>query len=150
MYSCHLFLISSTFCPYHSCPLSHPFLHEMFPWYLQFSWKDLLSFPFYYFPLLLCTVHWRRPSYVSLPFSRTLHSVGYIFPFRPCFSLLFFPQLFVKPSQTTTLLSCISLSLGWFQSLPLVPAMLRTSVHNSSGTLSTRSNPLNLFLTTTV
>ena len=23
----------------------------MFPWYLSFSWRDLFSFPFYYFPL---------------------------------------------------------------------------------------------------
>ena len=62
----------------------------------------------------------RRSSYLPLPFSGTLHSVGYIFPFLPCLSLLFFPQLFVKPPQTTTLSSCISFSLGWFWSLPPV------------------------------
>ena len=34
---------------------------------------------------------------------------------------------------------------------PMVPfCMLQTSVHNSSGTLSVKSNPLNLFLTSTV
>ena len=35
--------------------------------------------------MFLCTVHLRRPSYLSLLFSGTLHSVGYIFPFLPCF-----------------------------------------------------------------
>ena len=54
------------------------------------------------FPLL-CLVHFRRPSYLSLVFSGALHSVEYIFLFLLCLSLLFFPQLFAKPPQTTTL-----------------------------------------------
>ena len=41
-------------------------------------------------------------------------------PFLLCFSLLFFPQLFVKPPQTTTLPSFICFSLGCFWSLPPV------------------------------
>ena len=48
----------------------------------------------------LCIVHLRKPSYLFLLFSVTLHSVGYIFPFLPCFSPLFFHQLFVKFPQT--------------------------------------------------
>ena len=56
----------------------------------------------------------------SLLFIWTLHSVGYIFPFFPCFLLIFFPQLFVKSPETTTLPSCSSFSLGWFSSLPFV------------------------------
>ena len=36
----------------------------------------------------------------------------------PCLLLLFFPQLFVKLLQTSTLPSCISFSLGWFWLLP--------------------------------
>ena len=36
----------------------------------------------------------------------------------PCYSLLFFLQLFVKPPQMTTLPSCFSLSLGWIYLLP--------------------------------
>ena len=39
-YSCHLFLISSA----GFCPLSCPSLHEIFPWYLQFSSRDLYSY----------------------------------------------------------------------------------------------------------
>ena len=38
--------------------------------------------------------------YVSLLFFVSLHSNGYILPFLLCFSLLFFSQLFVRPSQT--------------------------------------------------
>ena len=60
-------------------------------------------------------------SFLSLLlFSGTLHSNGYIFPFLLCLSLLFFSQLFVKPSQTAIFPSCISFSLGWFWSLPPV------------------------------
>ena len=47
----------------------------------------------------------------------TLHSNGYIFLFLLWFLLLFFSQLFVRPPQTAILLSCISLSWGWSQSL---------------------------------
>ena len=39
------------------------------------------------------TVHLRRPFYLSWLFSGTLHSVGYISSFLPCFSLLFFLHL---------------------------------------------------------
>ena len=71
-------------------------------------------FPFYRFPLFLCIVYVRRPSYLSLLFSETLLSIRYVFFFLPCLSLFFFPQVFVKPTQTTTLPSWISFSLGWF------------------------------------
>ena len=113
LYSCHLFLISSA--SVRSFLLSCPSLHEMFLWYIHFSQRDVWSFPFYcffFFFLFLCIVHWRRPSYLSLLLSRTLHSVGCIFPFLPCFLLLFFPQLFVKLNQITTLASYISFSFS--------------------------------------
>ena len=80
---------------YHFCPLSCPSLHEMFPWCFHFSWRDLYSFPFYRFPLLLCIVHLRK-SYLSFVFSVALHSVGYIFPFFLCLSLFFFPVVICK------------------------------------------------------
>ena len=52
----------------------------------------------------------------------------------------------LKPPQITTLPSCIFFSFG----MVLVTAsctMLQTSIHSSSGTLFTRSDPLNLFVT---
>ena len=82
-------------------------LHEMFPWYLQFSWRDLHSFLFCCFPLFLCIVQLRRLSYLSLLFFGTLHSDGFIFCFVLCLSLLLFLQLFLRHTQTTILPFCI-------------------------------------------
>ena len=68
------------------------------------------------FPILLSfstSLHCSLKTFSSLLFSETLHSVGYIFPFLPCLSLLFFAWLFVKPTQTTTLPSCIFLWDGF-------------------------------------
>ena len=48
------------------------------------------------------------------------HINTYSFLFLPCFSLLFFLQLFVKPPETTTLPFCFSFSLRWFCLLPPV------------------------------
>ena len=62
----------------------------------------------------------KKAFFLSVLFSRTLHSVGYIFPFLLCRLLLFFSQLFVRPNQATTLPSCISFSLGWYWSPPPV------------------------------
>ena len=90
VFSCHPFFISSaSFNPHHFCPLLSPSLHEIFPWYLKFSWRDLYSFPFYCFPLFLCIDHWGRLSYLFLPFFGTLHSDAYMFPFLLCFAFLF-------------------------------------------------------------
>ena len=49
-----------------------------------------------------------------------------------CCPLLFFPQLFVKPPQTTTLPSRVSFSLGWFWSLPPVQCYKLPSVRKST------------------
>ena len=50
----------------------------------------------------------------------SLHSDGYIFPFLLCLLLLFFSQLFVRPSQTAILPFCICFSWGWAWFLPPV------------------------------
>ena len=78
-------------------------------------------------------------------FFRALHSVAYIFPFLFCLSLLFFPQVFVRPPQTTILSSCISFSWGWFQSLPTVQYYEPLSTVLQA--LCIISNLLNLFVT---
>ena len=120
MYSCYLFLIFSV--SVRSLPFLSfivPIFARMFPLSPIFLISSL-SFPFYCFPLFLCIVHLRRLSYLSLLVSGTLHSVGYIFPSLLCLTLLFFPQLFVKSPQATTLPSRISFSWRWFWSLPSV------------------------------
>ena len=60
----------------------------------------------------VCIVHLRKTSSLSLLFSGTLLSVGYIFPFFPCLLLLFFHQSFVKPPQTTFFAFLHFFSLG--------------------------------------
>ena len=62
-----------------------------------------------------------------------------LFPF-------FFPQLFLRPPHTTNLPSCVLGFFSLFEKLLVTTSctMLWNSIHSSSGTLSTRSNPLNL------
>ena len=111
VYSCHLHLVSSA-------SVIVPILAWNIPLISPIFLKRSLVFPtlvfFYFFALFIE----ERLLFSPWLFLETLHSVGYIFPFLPCFLLLFFPQLFVRPHQTTTLPSCISFSLGWFWSLP--------------------------------
>ena len=119
MYSCHLFLISC-----HFSPLFCSSLHEMVPRYLQIlkeisNLSHSIAFLYLFIYLFIfCTVHLRRTSYLSLLFSGTLHSVGFIFPILLCLSILFFSQLFIRPPQTTTLPCYLSFSWGWFWSPP--------------------------------
>jgi len=71
---------------------------------------------------------------------------SFLFPL-PFTSLLF--TAICKPSSDSHFAFLHFFSLG----MVLIPAsytMSQTSVHSSSGTLSIRSNPLNLFLTSTV
>ena len=77
---------------------------------------------------------------ISPCYSLKLRSNGY---FLLCFSLLFFSQLFVRTFAFLRFL---------FLGMVLITAsytVSRTSIHSSSGTLSIRSNPLNLFVTST-
>ena len=149
MYSCHLFLISS------ASIRSLPFLSFIVP---VFAWNVTLISPIFLkrsqvFSLLLFhsffALFIEEGLLVSPCYSLELCIVRYTFLFLPCFSLLFFSQLFVRPPQITTLPSCISFIFR----MVLVSAsctVLQISVHSSSGTLFTRSNPLNLFITSTV
>ena len=73
---------------------------------------------------------------------------GYIFPFLLCLLLLFLSQLSVRPPQTTILSVFISLPSGWSWSLPSVQYHEPPSIVLQA--LSVRSNPLNLFVTSTV
>ena len=110
VYSCHIFLISSTSVR----PIR--FLSYIV---LIFAWNfPLVSLIFFkrslVFPILLFSyiyLHWslERLSYISLLFFRTSIQMG-VSLFSSLSSLLFFSQLFVGPLQTTILPSCISFS----------------------------------------
>ena len=59
--SSFLFLLDS--CCF--CPLLCPSLHEMFPWYFQFSWRDPLVFSFLLFSSI--SLHCSLEAVFSLP-----------------------------------------------------------------------------------
>ena len=83
VYSCHLFLISPVsvfYCAQAGGKCSLDVYH-----FLEEISSLSHSISFFYF---CAFVHLRRLSYCSLLFSGTLHSVGYIFPFLLCLSLL--------------------------------------------------------------
>ena len=66
--------------------------------------KISLVFPSLWFSSISLHYSFKKAFYLSLLFSGSLHSVWYVFSFLPCLLLLFFPQIFIKPPWTTTLL----------------------------------------------
>ena len=73
--------------------------------------------------------------------------ISFLFSFA--FHFLFFSQLFVRPSQTVIVLFLHFFFLGMVL-IPISCTVSQTYIHSSSGSLSIRSSPLNLFLTSTV
>ena len=109
--------------------------------------EDLLSFVFYCFPLFLCIDH----------------QEGFLI--SPCFSLDLCIQMDISFSLlpfTTLLFSSVCKASSnnyfaflhfFFLGMVLITVSCtksHTSIDSSSGTLSIRSNPLNLFATSTV
>ena len=150
VYSCHLFLTSSASIK------SIPFLSFIVP---IFAWnvhllsiiflKRSLVFPILLFFSIFCIDHWGRFSYLSLLFFATLHSDGYIFPFPLCLLLLSFFSPICKASSDSHFAFLHFFSMEMVL-VPVSCTMSQTSIHNSSGTLSIRSSPLNLFFTSPV
>ena len=134
---CSVTQLCLTLCEPMDCSMpGFPVLHYL-PELLKFMSIELVMLSIHLFCCSLLLLHSIFPSIrvflmsqlftsggqsigASLFFFGTLHSFGYIFPFLPCFLLIFFPQLLVKSPETTTLLSCCSFPLGWFSSLPFV------------------------------
>ena len=110
--------------------------------------KRALVVPYCCFLLVLYTVHFRMPSRLSRPFFGYLHLAGYTFPSLPCFLLLFFLQLFIRPPQITHFNFLLFFSFGVVLFAASCTISL-TSVYSSSGTLSTSSSPLDLCVTST-
>ena len=144
VYSCHLFLISS------ASVRSLPFLSFIEP---IFAWNVLLVSLIFLkrslvFPILLfssISLHWSlRKAFLSLlAILWNSHSDGISF----LFSLLF--TAICKASSDSHFAFLHFFSMGMVL-IPVSCTMSRTYVHSSSGTLSIRSSPLNLFLTSTV
>ena len=121
--------------PYHFCPLSSSSLHEMLPWYFQFSRRENLShsIAFLYFFALCIEEGLLISSCYSL---KVCIQLGISFPFSLAFLIFFFSQLFVRPPQTTILPFCISFSWGWSWSLPPVQCHEPPSIVHQSLCLS--------------
>ena len=150
VYSCHLFLISSASIRF---ILFLSFIMTTFAWNvplvsLIFLKKSLV------FPILLfssISLHWSLKqvflSVLALPRNSVFKRVYLSFFPLPFTSLLF--STICKTSSNNHLAFLHFFFLGMI----LIPAsctMSWTSIHSSSGTLSIRSNPLNLFVTSTV
>ena len=150
VYSCHFFLIS------YATVRSIPFLSFIVP---NFAWniplvsliflKRSLVFPILLFPTI--SLHWSlRKAFLSLLailWNSALKWVYLSFSPLPFTSLHFIAVCKVSADNHLAFLHF------FFLGMVLITAfctMSRISVHNSSGTLSIRSNPLNLFLTSTV
>ena len=120
--------------PYCFCPLLWPSLHEIFPWYLQISWWDLQSFPFYCLPLFLFIVHLVRLSYLELCIQLSLS-----FPFSFAFCFSSFLSYFNGSSDNHfAFLHLFFLGMFW---VTISCTMLWTTIQNSSGILSIKSSP---------
>ena len=101
------------------------------------------------FPLFICIVHLKRLSCLSLLFFETLHSYEYNLSFSPLpFTSLLYSALCKASSDNY--FAFLHLFFWGMVLITTSCTMSRTSVHSSPGTLSIRSNPLNLFLTSTV
>ena len=159
VYCCHLFLISS------ASVRSRPFLSFIKPicaWNVPLVCliflKRCLVFPIMLFSSI--SLHWSlRKAFLSLlailwnsAFRSCIFQILYL-----CWYLFFFPLLFTSLLFTAickvfsdshcAFLHFFSMGMVW---IPVSCTMSRTSFHSSSGTLSIRSRPLNLFLTSTV
>ena len=118
VYSCHLFLIFSA--SVRSIPFLS-FIEPIFAWNVPLVslilLKKSLVFPILLFSSISLHGSLKKAFLSLLAVLGTLHPDAYIFPFLLCFSLLFFPQPFVRPPQTAILLFCISFPWGWSWSL---------------------------------
>ena len=151
VYSCHLFLISS------ASIMSLSFLSFIV---MIFGWNVPLIFPTFLkrslvFPLLSfssLSLYWslKKASLPFLPFLWTSAFSWVYLSLSPLLFASFLSSAIYKVSSDNQPASCSSFSLGWFPPLLPVQCSSRTSVHSSSGILFTRSNPLNLYIISTL
>ena len=144
MCSCHLFTSSTSVGSLPFCPL-FAYLCVIYSLCVSSFIEEISCLSQYFFPSILCFVHLRRLSYLSLRFSGTIHSFEYIIPFSP----LPFTSLFLSAICKTSSDNYFAFLHFFLFGMILVTAfctMLQTSIHSSSGTLCTRSElSLNLF-----
>ena len=133
--------------PYHFCSLLSPSLHEMFPLsnFLEEISSLSQSVVFLYFFALIA-----EEGFLISPCYSLELCIQMLISFL--FSLLFASLLFTAICKASSD-SHFAFFHFFFLGMVLIPVsctMSWTSVHSSSGTLSIISNPLNLFLISTV
>ena len=150
VYCCHIFLISS------ASVRSIPFLSFIVP---IFAWKDTLDISDFLeemsslYPSLSSSIslHWSlREAFLSL--LAILWNSAFKWVYLSFSPLLYASLLFTAICKASSD-SHFAFLHFFFLGMVLIPVsctMSQTSFHSSSGTLSTRSSPLNLFLTSTV
>ena len=148
VYSCHLFLTSSASIRSLLC-LS--FIMSILAWNAPLISPILLKRSLV-FPILLFSSSYLhcslKKAFLSLLAILWNSAFSWVYlSLSPCLSLLFSATCKVSLDNHFALLHF------FFFGMVLVSAsctMLWTSIHSTSGTLTTRSNPLNLFITSTV
>ena len=151
MYSCHLYLMSSAsvrFIPFLS------FIEPIFAWNVPFVslifLKRSLVFPILLLVSSISLLWSLRKAFLSLLAILWNSAFKWVYL---SFSLLLFTSLLFtaicKASSDSYFSFLHYFSLGMVL-IPVSCTMSWTSVHSSSGTLSIRSVPLNLFITSTV
>jgi len=115
---CHFLLIASASV---SSLICLSFIVPIFAWNIPLVspifFKSSLFFSILSFSSTSLGCSLKKAFLYLLLFSKTLHSVEYIFPFLLCLSLLLFCKLF--SSQTNTFSVCNSFPLRWFWSPPI-------------------------------
>ena len=133
---------------YHFCPLSSPFLHEI-PLVSLIFLTRILVFPILLFSsiFLHCSL---RKAFLSL--LAILWNSALRWEYLSFSPLLFTSLHFTAICKASSDSHFVFLHF-FFMGVILIPVsytVARTFIHSSSGTLSIRSSPLNLFLTSTV
>ena len=149
VYACHLFLISSASLIFF---LLLSFIMPIISWNIPLIspifLERFLVFLILLFPSISLHCSFKKVSYLSLVFSRILHWIGYISPFSLAFMSLLFSAI-CKASSEDHFAILHFFFLGMFLII-FFYTVLGTSVYSSSGTLPTRSNPLNPFVTSSI
>ena len=150
VYSCHLFLISSA--SLRSIPFLS-FIEPVFAWNVPLVSLIILKRS-QVFPILLfssISLHWSlRKAFLSL--LPILWNSAFRWLYLSFSPLPFTSLLFTAICKTSSD-SCFAffhLFFFWMVLISTSCTMSQTSIHSSSGTLSIRTNPLNLFVTSTV
>ena len=150
MLPCHLFLISSA--SVRSIPFLS-FIEPIFAWNVPLVSLIFLKRSLVFLVLLFSSIslHWS----LRIAFSyllAILWNSAFEWVYLSFSPLLFASLLFIAiyKASSNSHFAFLHYFFLWMVLIPVSCTMSRTSIHSSSGTLSIRSSPLNLFLTSPV